>query len=66
MEPGEPVALSNGLVSVEVDEAMGTFALDGRAGYGRLVDGGTSVTPTTTPRRARTRSSTHPSRYPSG
>ncbi len=38
--PGEPVALSNGLVSVEVDESIGTFSLDGRAGYGRLVDGG--------------------------
>jgi hypothetical protein len=34
------VALSNGLVTVEVDETHGTFSLDGRAGYGRLVDGG--------------------------
>jgi len=34
------LALSNGLVSVEVDEALGTFSLDGLAGYGRLVDGG--------------------------
>jgi mannosylglycerate hydrolase len=38
--PGESVALSNGLVTVEVDETHGTFSLDGRAGYGRLVDGG--------------------------
>ena len=34
------VALSNGLVRVEVDTANGTFALDGTPGYGRLVDGG--------------------------
>jgi hypothetical protein len=38
--PGEPVTLSNDLVSVEVDEALGTFSLNGLAGYGRLVDGG--------------------------
>ncbi len=38
--PGEPVVLSNGLVSVEVDEVAGTFSLNGVAGYGRLVDGG--------------------------
>jgi len=37
---GEPVALSNGLVSVEVDETLGTFSLNGLAGYGQLVDGG--------------------------
>ena len=37
---GEPVVLSNGLVSVEVDEGAGTFSLNGTAGYGRLVDGG--------------------------
>ncbi len=35
-----PVTLSNGLVAVEVDGKLGTFALDGRPGYGRLVDGG--------------------------
>jgi hypothetical protein len=34
------VVLANGLVRVEVDPANGTFALDGLAGYGRLVDGG--------------------------
>ena len=37
---GAPVALSNGLVSVEVDEATGTFSLNGLPGYGQLVDGG--------------------------
>jgi hypothetical protein len=36
----EPVVLANGLVRVEIDRASGTFALDGLAGYGRLVDGG--------------------------
>jgi mannosylglycerate hydrolase len=35
-----PVTLSNGLVAVEIDEASGTFSLNGRPGYGRLVDGG--------------------------
>jgi hypothetical protein len=34
------VTLANGLVTVEVDKALGTFALNGVAGYGRLVDGG--------------------------
>lgn len=38
--PGGPVSLTNGLVSVEIDEQLGTFSLDGRSGYGRLVDGG--------------------------
>jgi mannosylglycerate hydrolase len=37
---GQPVVLANGLVSVEVDDALGTFSVDGRPGYGRLVDGG--------------------------
>ncbi len=37
---GDPVSLSNGLVSVEVDAGLGTFSLNGRPGYGRLVDGG--------------------------
>jgi hypothetical protein len=37
---GTPVAFDNGLVCVVVDEAAGTFSLDGRPGYGRLVDGG--------------------------
>jgi len=32
--------LANGLVRVEIDPVSGTFALDGVAGYGRLVDGG--------------------------
>ncbi len=34
------VVLANGLVHVEIDPVGGTFALDGVAGYGRLVDGG--------------------------
>ena len=34
------VSLSNGLVSVEIDGATGTFSLDGVTGYGRLVDEG--------------------------
>jgi alpha-mannosidase len=38
--PDEPVVLANGLVRVEIDRSSGTFALDGLAGYGRLVDGG--------------------------
>jgi mannosylglycerate hydrolase len=37
---GEAVSLSNGLVTLEVDHALGTFSLNGQAGYGRLVDGG--------------------------
>ena len=32
--------LANGIVTVEVDPADGTFAIDGLAGLGRLVDGG--------------------------
>ena len=39
-ETESAVVLANGLVRVEVDPASGTFALDGIAGYGRLVDGG--------------------------
>ncbi len=39
-ETESAVVLANGLVTVEVDPASGTFALDGIAGYGRLVDGG--------------------------
>ena len=38
--PGEPVSLTNGLVSIEIDQQLGTFSLDGRSGYGQLVDGG--------------------------
>ena len=34
------MSLSNGLVTVEVDETTGTFSLNGVPGYGRLVDGG--------------------------
>ena len=33
-------ALANGLVTVAVDPTDGTFAVDGVAGFGRLVDGG--------------------------
>ena len=39
-QSGESVVLANGLVTVEIDPATGTFALGGIAGYGRLVDGG--------------------------
>ncbi len=38
--PGEPVVLTNGLVTVTIDPARGTFALGGHGGLGRLVDGG--------------------------
>ena len=34
------VTLANGLVTVAMDAADGTFSLDGVPGYGRLVDGG--------------------------
>ncbi len=37
--PG-PVTLTNGLVTVAIDPADGSFALNGVAGYGRLVDDG--------------------------
>jgi mannosylglycerate hydrolase len=39
-QPDDTVVLSNGLVTVEVDAALGTYSLNGRPGYGRLVDGG--------------------------
>ena len=39
-EAERSVVLANGLVRVAVDREDGTFALDGVAGYGRLVDGG--------------------------
>ena len=39
-ETEHAVVLANGLVRVEIDTASGTFALNGVAGYGRLVDGG--------------------------
>jgi len=35
-----PVVVSNGLVTVLVDGTDGTFAIDGVAGFGRLVEGG--------------------------
>ena len=35
-----PVSISNGLVTVEIDDTHGTFSLNGRSGYGHLVDGG--------------------------
>jgi alpha-mannosidase len=34
------LTLRNGLVTVRADRASGTFAVDGLAGFGRLVDGG--------------------------
>jgi alpha-mannosidase len=42
VETGEDgaVTLANGLVTVAVDPADGTFSVDGLAGFGRLVDGG--------------------------
>ncbi len=65
--PGEPVALSNGLVSIEVDEQAGTFSLNGigpaTAGWWTA---GTWVTPTTTHPPQRTASWTHRMRWPSG
>ncbi len=39
-ENGGAVVLSNGLLTVAVDPADGTFSLNGLAGFGRLVDGG--------------------------
>ena len=39
-DPDRSVTLDNGLVTVAVDPADGTFSLDGVPGYGRLVDGG--------------------------
>jgi mannosylglycerate hydrolase len=39
-QPGPSTTLSNGLVTVALDETLGTFSLNGREGYGRLVDGG--------------------------
>ncbi len=35
-----PVVFDNGLVSVAIDRASGTFAVNGVAGFGKLVDGG--------------------------
>jgi len=39
-DPATSVTLANGLVTVVVDAATGTFSLDGIPGYGRLVDDG--------------------------
>ncbi len=39
-DDGMSVGLTNGLVELAVDRENGTFALNGIAGYGRLVDGG--------------------------
>ncbi|MHB8328048.1 MAG: glycoside hydrolase family 38 N-terminal domain-containing protein [Acidimicrobiales bacterium] len=39
-DPGGPIVLANGLVTVVIDRSDGTFAIDGTSGYGRLVDGG--------------------------
>ncbi len=39
-DPTGAVTLANGLVTVEVDPADGTFSIDGIPGFGRLVDGG--------------------------
>ena len=39
-EPDGPATLTNGLVSVAVDPGRGTFSVNGREGYGQLVDGG--------------------------
>ncbi|HUY63388.1 MAG TPA: glycoside hydrolase family 38 C-terminal domain-containing protein [Acidimicrobiales bacterium] len=39
-EPGGPVQMANGLTTVVVDSADGTFSLNEVAGFGRLVDGG--------------------------
>ncbi|MGP8058665.1 MAG: alpha-mannosidase [Acidimicrobiales bacterium] len=38
--PGAALTLTNGLVTVAVDPADGTFAVNGLSGFGRLVDGG--------------------------
>jgi alpha-mannosidase len=32
--------MTNGLLSVDIDTATGTWAIDGLAGFGRLVDDG--------------------------
>ncbi len=37
---GDAVTLTNGLVTVAIDAVAGTYAVDGRPGYGQLVDGG--------------------------
>jgi alpha-mannosidase len=39
-DPGTSLTLANGLTTVVVDAADGTFSVDGVPGYGRLVDGG--------------------------
>ena len=39
-DPATSLTLANGLTTVVVDAADGTFSVDGVPGYGRLVDGG--------------------------
>jgi hypothetical protein len=39
-ETADAVVLGNGLVTVSVDPANGTFAVDGTPGFGRIVDSG--------------------------
>jgi mannosylglycerate hydrolase len=39
-DPTGTVTLDNGLVTLTVDPAEGTFSIDGISGFGRLVDGG--------------------------
>ena len=36
----QPGRMRNGLVTIEIDPSSGTFAIDGRPGYGRIVDEG--------------------------
>ena len=56
----EAPTIANGLVTVEVDPATGTFSLDGTAGLGQLVDDGDAgdtynySPPRAGPRRRRT------------
>jgi mannosylglycerate hydrolase len=37
---GQAVSIRNGLLNIEIDGENGTFSLNGRTGYGHLVDGG--------------------------
>ena len=63
---GSP-ALANGLVTVEVDPADGTFAVDGRGAWAAWSTAATGATPTTGAPRRRTRWSSGPTpcRWPS-
>jgi Alpha mannosidase middle domain/Glycosyl hydrolases family 38 C-terminal domain len=40
LDADAPVRIANGLVTVEIDRASGTFSVNGTTGYGRLVDDG--------------------------